>query len=232
MQRATNIFLFVIIFNFFLFASLKVLAASVDYCAGLVFTGNLKLGSTGQEVRCLQVVLNSDPATLITKIGDGSPGYETDVFGKLTQAAVSRFQEKYSNEILKPSGLKKGVGYVGELTKAKLNKILDGLLGNKKLKTTQTLNGKASYYASSLQNNRTASGERYDGQKYTAAHKTLPFGTKVTVVNTNNNRSVVLKINDRGPFVKNRLIDISRIAARDIGLLSAGVANVKVYVLK
>ncbi|KKQ34408.1 MAG: hypothetical protein US50_C0050G0016 [Candidatus Nomurabacteria bacterium GW2011_GWB1_37_5] len=232
MKNISKFLTFIIVFNNLFFFGLKASAESVDYCAGLEFTGDLKIGITGQEVKCLQIILNNDPITTITKTGVGSPGQETDMFGKLTQNAVSRFQEKYSSEILKPGGLKKGNGYVGKLTKIKLNKLLTELLGNKKLKTTQTLSGKASYYANSLQSNKTASGERYDGQKYTAAHKTLPFGTKVRVVNTKNNRSVVVKINDRGPFVKNRLIDLSRIAAKDIGLLSAGVVNAKVYVLK
>jgi len=215
-----------------IFLPKPVLAASIADCAGVAFTGNLKKGTVGQEVKCLQIVLNLNPATVIAKVGAGSPGKETNEFGKLTSAAVINFQQKYTAEILKPVNLKKGNGFVGKLTRSKLNQILTNALGNKKLKVAKTIEGKASYYANLFQGKKTASGEIYNKQKYTAAHKTLPFGTKVRVVNQRNNRSVVVKINDRGPYVNNRIIDLSQIAARDIGLLSAGVANVKVNVLE
>jgi len=208
------------------------LAASVDGCAGIIFSGNFKKGAVGQEVRCLQVVLNLDKATRLAEAGDGSPGQETDRFGELTKAAVIRFQEKYAPEILKPANLKKGNGIVGKFTRAKLNQILENTFGNKKLEVVKILEGKASYYANFFHGKKTTSGEIFDKNKYTAAHQTLPFGTKVRVVNERNGRSVVVKINDRGPHVSGRIIDLSPIAARDIGLLSAGVANVKVYVLK
>jgi rare lipoprotein A len=207
-------------------------AAPIDSCAGVSFTGTLKEKSVGQEVKCLQIVLNLDKTTQIAKEGDGSPGKETDQFGKLTHAAVVRFQEKYAKEILAPANLKKGNGVVGANTRAKLNQILTEKLGDKKLKVAQTLEGKASYYANFFHGRKTSSGEIFDKNKYTAAHKTLPFGTKVRVVNQRNGRSVVVRINDRGPFIAGRVIDLSQIAARDIGLLSAGVANVKVHVLK
>ena len=68
----------------------------------------------------------------------------------------------------------------------------------------------ASYYAKILHNRKTASGERFDNNAMTAAHKTLPFGTEVKVTNLNNGKSVTVRINDRGPFVKGRIIDLSR----------------------
>ncbi len=88
--------------------------------------------------------------------------------------------------------------------------------------------GIASYYATSLQGRPTASGEIYDESKLTAAHRTLPFGTRVRVTNLSNDRSVVVVINDRGPFVKGRIIDLSRRAAREIGFLREGVTRVRV----
>lgn len=91
--------------------------------------------------------------------------------------------------------------------------------------------GMASYYADSLQGNPTASGEAYDRNALTAAHKTLPFGTSVKVTNLDNGRSVVVRINDRGPHVKNRVIDVSGIAAEKLGLLDSGTAKVKLEVL-
>lgn len=91
--------------------------------------------------------------------------------------------------------------------------------------------GKASYYAKRLQGHRTASGERYNHKSYTAAHRNLPFGTKIKVTNLKNNKSVIVKINDRGHLTRNRVIDISGSAAKEIGLVADGVADVKVEVL-
>ncbi|WP_299779298.1 septal ring lytic transglycosylase RlpA family protein [uncultured Formosa sp.] len=92
--------------------------------------------------------------------------------------------------------------------------------------------GKASYYNNSFQGKQTASGELYDKSKYTAAHPTLDFNTKVMVTNLNNNKSVVVVINDRGPYEKNRIIDLSRAAAREIGLIDKGILKVKIEVLE
>ena len=86
--------------------------------------------------------------------------------------------------------------------------------------------GQASYYANKFHGRKTASGEVYNKNLYTAAHRTLPFGTMVTVVNTANNKKVKVKINDRGPFKKKRIIDLSYIAAKEIGLIQAGHAEV------
>ncbi|MGQ0286473.1 septal ring lytic transglycosylase RlpA family protein [Pasteurellaceae bacterium 22721_9_1] len=88
--------------------------------------------------------------------------------------------------------------------------------------------GGASYYHSKFNGRRTASGEPYSGKKYTAAHRSLPLGTHVLVTNLRNNRKVVVRINDRGPFVRGRIIDLSRAAAADIGMISSGIANVRV----
>ncbi|MEZ2441612.1 septal ring lytic transglycosylase RlpA family protein [Chitinophaga sp. RCC_12] len=93
-------------------------------------------------------------------------------------------------------------------------------------KITET--GKASYYANSFDGKRTASGETFHQRSLTAAHKTLPFGTRVTVINIANGKSVKVRINDRGPFVPGRIIDLSHKAASKIGMLNTGVANVEV----
>jgi rare lipoprotein A len=90
--------------------------------------------------------------------------------------------------------------------------------------------GMASYYADSLHGNPTASGEPYDKDALTAAHRTLDFGTEVRVTNLENGKSVVVRINDRGPHVESRLIDISGAAAQALGLIDAGTARVKVEV--
>ena len=88
--------------------------------------------------------------------------------------------------------------------------------------------GKASYYASRHHGRRTANGERLNNNAFTAAHRELPFGTKVKVTNLANERSVVVRITDRGPHTRGRLIDLSQAAARELGMLRAGVVQVRV----
>jgi rare lipoprotein A len=95
----------------------------------------------------------------------------------------------------------------------------------------QSQTGVASYYHDRFQGRKTASGVRYNKNVLSAAHKTLPLGSKVKVTDTRSGRSVVVKINDRGPYVKGRVIDLSRAAAKEIGLTKKGVAKVKVEVL-
>jgi len=88
---------------------------------------------------------------------------------------------------------------------------------------------KASYYGGKYHGRLTASGERFNMHAMTAAHRSLPFGTRVRVTNLDNGKSVVVRINDRGPFVRGRVIDLSRAAAKKIGL--TGLAPVRVEVL-
>jgi rare lipoprotein A len=91
-----------------------------------------------------------------------------------------------------------------------------------------TRKGIASYYADFYEGRTTANGEIYRQNKITAAHKTLPFGTKVKVTNLANNKTVVVRINDRGPFVKGRIIDLTKAAAKEIGMIGAGISKVKI----
>ncbi|QIX61679.1 septal ring lytic transglycosylase RlpA family protein [Hymenobacter sp. BT18] len=95
---------------------------------------------------------------------------------------------------------------------------------------TQT--GQASYYADKFNGRKTASGTVYRASKRTAAHNTLPFGTIVRVTNPRNHRSVKVTITDRGPHAKGRIIDLSRKAARKIGIVEAGVAPVQLKVVR
>ncbi len=95
---------------------------------------------------------------------------------------------------------------------------------------TQT--GYASYYADEFHGRRTACGEIYDRNGYTAAHRSLPCGTIVKVVNLENGKSVVVRINDRGPFVRGRIIDLSYAAAKKIGMIRKGVVKVRIEVVK
>jgi rare lipoprotein A len=94
-----------------------------------------------------------------------------------------------------------------------------------------TETGKASFYADKHQLKKTASGEIYDHNLSTAAHRTLPFGAKVKVTNIENGKSVIVKINDRGPFVKGRIIDLSRSAFNSIANRSSGVIEVQIELI-
>lgn len=92
--------------------------------------------------------------------------------------------------------------------------------------------GKASYYADRFHGKKTASGELYHADSLTAAHKTLPFGTLVNVTNLDNNQSVIVRINDRGPFIQGRIIDLSKKAMKMIKGLNRGVIRVRVEKVK
>lgn len=92
--------------------------------------------------------------------------------------------------------------------------------------------GLASYYAHKFHGRQTASGEIYDENQMTAAHKTLAFGTTVRVTDVASGKNVVVRINDRGPFVEGRIIDLSYRAAGDLGMINAGVVKVRVEVLR
>ena len=94
-----------------------------------------------------------------------------------------------------------------------------------------TFRGIASFYGDGFDGNRTASGQRYNRYAMTAAHRSLPFGTRVRVTNMRNGRSVVVRINDQGPFIRGRVIDLSVGAARSIGMIGSGIAPVKVEVI-
>jgi rare lipoprotein A len=95
----------------------------------------------------------------------------------------------------------------------------------------QVQTGKASFYADKFEGVFTASGEKYKHNKLTGAHKTLPFGTKVRVTNLENNQSVEVVINDRGPYVEDRIIDLSKEAAEQLGFVNKGLADVKLEVV-
>ena len=94
------------------------------------------------------------------------------------------------------------------------------------------MEGGASWYADALAGRRTASGERYDPSDLIAAHRALPFGTRLRVTNLANQRSVEVRVIDRGPFVAGRVLDLSRSAAQQIGMIRAGHARVRIEVLE
>ncbi|MGI9521501.1 MAG: septal ring lytic transglycosylase RlpA family protein [Hyphomicrobiaceae bacterium] len=115
--------------------------------------------------------------------------------------------------------------------KSKSKKISKRAKSSKKKRTARrggTLRGLASYY---WQPQRVASGGWFNPNALTAAHKTLPFGTRVRVTNLRNGRSVVVRINDRGPYIRGRIIDLSRRAAQIVGMTKAGVVPVSVKIM-
>ncbi len=92
----------------------------------------------------------------------------------------------------------------------------------------QTQKGKASFYSRNLTGRHTASGEKCSIDGFTCAHRTYPFGTLLKVTNLDNGNEVVVRVNDRGPYVKSRVVDVSYAAAQQLGMLRSGTCNVKV----
>lgn len=92
--------------------------------------------------------------------------------------------------------------------------------------------GKCGYYSDALQGRKTSSGEKYDKNAYTCAHKSLPYGTRVRVTRMDNKKSVLVRVNDRGPYIEGYVVDVSRKAANAIGLIRDGVTRVKVEVVE
>jgi len=89
--------------------------------------------------------------------------------------------------------------------------------------------GTASFYADSLHGRRTANGERYDREEFTAAHRSLPFGARLCVRSLVNGRTVIVRVNDRGPFTPGRIIDLSRAAAEELGMMGLGIKSVELW---
>jgi rare lipoprotein A len=92
--------------------------------------------------------------------------------------------------------------------------------------------GVASYYGSEFEGRRTASGVPYHGRSMTCAHRTLPFGTVIRVTDVETSKSVVVKVNDRGPYAKDRVVDLSLAAARKLGIVDRGLARVTVELVQ
>ena len=91
--------------------------------------------------------------------------------------------------------------------------------------------GTASWYGGKFQGRKTANGEIFDTNKFTAAHRTLPFHTKVKVTNLENGKTTTVRINDRGPFVRGRIIDLSRAAAKELDMIHSGTAKVRIEII-
>ncbi|MBD3420295.1 MAG: septal ring lytic transglycosylase RlpA family protein [Chitinivibrionales bacterium] len=92
--------------------------------------------------------------------------------------------------------------------------------------------GRASYYGRKFHGRKTASGERFDMHAMTAAHTRLPFGTRLRVTNLANHRSVIVRVNDRGPYKKSRILDVSRAAAERLGMIQSGTAKIRLEIIE
>jgi rare lipoprotein A (peptidoglycan hydrolase) len=118
------------------------------------------------------------------------------------------------------------------------NTLSSGIVNNKNNKAENELSGfpehfygKASYYGNEFESRKTANGEFYSGSKLTAAHRELPFGTYLKVTNRKNQKQVIVKVNDRGPFVSGRILDLSRSAAEQLDMIRDGIAEVEIEIL-
>jgi rare lipoprotein A len=132
-----------------------------------------------------------------------------------------------SDEPIKP--IRVAVIYFSRSSDAAVTARTEPPVGSVKQALQRSGEGLASFYGSDQQ---TASGERFNPRAMTAAHRTLPFGTKVRVTNVRSGRSVTVRINDRGPFVHGRVIDVSQAAAEELGIVGRGIAKVKLDVVQ
>ncbi len=146
----------------------------------------------------------------------------TSVPRYISSSSSSRFSSSRSSSNYKRKPLS---------SKAKNPKLIP-VIKNPKLSYRQSWHGTASYYGKKFHGKKTANGEIYNMHAFTAAHKTLPLGTMVKITNIANKKSVIVKINDRGPYIQGRIIDLSYAAAQKLDYIGNGTAEVKIKVLK
>jgi peptidoglycan lytic transglycosylase len=144
-------------------------------------------------------------------------------------AAISELSQKNGQSIALPQTRNETASNSASIQKVSIES--DGRKKSAKSATKHTLNGTASWYGPKFHGKKTASGEIYNQNKLTAAHKTLPLGSKARVTNLDNGSAVEVEINDRGPFVEGRIIDLSRAAARALGFVESGTAPVRVELI-
>ena len=157
-----------------------------------------------------------------------APIIELVILTLVTQSctAISGLSEKNDQSLALPQVSSETNG--GDTNMQKTNTAPEG---GKKPAAKHNLNGTASWYGPRFHGKKTASGEIYDQNKLTAAHKTVPLGSKARVTNLDNGNTVEVEINDRGPFIEGRIIDLSRAAARALGFVESGTAPVRVELI-
>ena len=188
------------------------------------------LNGVGVDVEWQQITVKIDAAGGVLTTAAGSYAY-SNVNGSL-QIGLDFFQSLFTNASVTANGTG-GISVTAIDASQPVSLIVaeNDTTGESEGNYTYYESGLATWYGSGAQGNYTASGEIFNMYDYTAAHKTLPFGTVCRVTDTDTGESVVVRINDRGPFGAGRVIDLSYQAASDIGMISKGVANVTVEVL-
>jgi len=181
------------------------------------------------------------PAVEGAQAKTGNPASTVSVGGAARRAAVARMASRAarapSSVTGRTSGLHAGrqaasrhnrkirvVAKVQTVTKKKVGR----LALDKRSDNAAALHGLATFYTDDAE---TASGERFDSRQMTAAHRTLPFGTRVRVTNVTNGRSVTVRVNDRGPFIPGRIVDVTSAAAEALGMVGQGVAEVRLDIV-
>lgn len=160
----------------------------------------------------ISFVAHNYPAQGLTDKSQKKGSFQPEIYQSVTEKTESNLiRERNSNSVANPSTIEQP----------------------QPLHTARAVfTGKASWYGPGFHGRLTANGERYNQYALTAAHRSLPFGTRVRVTNMNNGRSVVVRINDRGPFIRGRVIDLSTAAASNIGMIHHGVVPVRVQVIR
>ena len=143
-------------------------------------------------------------------------------FGKDGSTIIPVSEKRFSNEV-------DGDTIKNDTLSIENEKMVDEIMERT---ATKISTGVVSWYGDKFHGRKTASGERYDKHELTAAHKSLPFGTKVKVTNIRNGKSVVVEINDRGPYAKSRVLDLSQAAFSEIGHTNTGVMQVEYEIIK
>lgn len=161
---------------------------------------------------------------------------KTAIVSKQTKAQTPKKTLKDASKatkFVKPEAKKhsKAIKQAVKSAKKNVKKILSLADKHKDTPRSHYQSGMASYYADKFNGRRTANGERFDNTAMTAAHPSLPFGTLIEVTNMRNGKTVVVRVNDRGPYAHARVLDLSKNAARQLGMHNTGTTKVKVAVL-
>jgi rare lipoprotein A len=173
----------------------------------------------------INILLNSSIATAQTNIK------KKKLPAKISTLRVVKKQQKTTNLFLNKKSINQISKKSRQQDRFELSKIKQTIPLPEQVLIANSVDGKASWYGPGFDGRLTANGETFDQQEMTAAHPHLEFGTKVKVTNLQNGRSVVVRINDRGPFIRDRIIDLSAAAARALNMMSSGVAPVRLTIL-
>jgi rare lipoprotein A len=171
--------------------------------------------------QCLRI------ATVLLSITTGAVFAQSSALAETTASFADRWWPDPDDQI-KPIRVAV-IRYSGNYDSTMVVRRSEPPVGSVKQALQRSGDGLASFYGSDQQ---TASGERFNPRAMTAAHRTLPFGTKVRVTNVRSGRAVTVRINDRGPFVPGRVIDLSQAAAEELGIVAHGIAKVKLDVVQ